>query len=103
MINLSKPVYRELPDTLIGQIVLISIPSHIPSLSTSDTVYQVAFRVTDITHFLYGDFLAGSYNASHNRVKICYISDYEILTLKDLPLLIGYEYTTDLLAELIKG
>jgi len=90
----------KLPDTLIGELVLITLLSKI-SWRSSDAIYQMALRVTGIDlDFLYGDYIAGYFELSYipnphgevpilgagQRVNTSYISEYEILAIKDLPL-----------------
>jgi len=112
---------RESPkwsEQLIDQIVLF----HLKNL-TEEKHTEVILRVRGIHQFkIEGDFIAGDINYYNDlqitslkltktfiyRNRLDYImhsdiSSYEILTRRELPLLIGYNYTTPLLAELIRG
>ncbi len=83
---------------LEGKYVLLICPSNI----REGVIYHMAFRVTEVTGFVYGDFLAGDFELSHHRVKVTTISDYQVYTLKELPLLLGYTFCSNLLTDLIK-
>lgn len=73
--------------------------------------FMVVLRVKDVTNLstkdfnqksiLHGDFIAG--DVRFGMVSVYRIQDYKELTFKEYPLLVGYKYTSDLLAELLKG
>lgn len=50
-----------------------------------------------------GDFIAGDIYPGTDPIHIYIHHSFEILTIKELPLCLGYEHTGDLLVELLKG
>ena len=96
-----------LPDTLKDHIVLFHLFSSIFSSMDGSHVIQVSEIESE---YVYGRLIASELSLSlilhtqdTTRIWRTYITSYEILTVRDLPLLIGYKYTSELLAELIKG
>lgn len=94
----------DLPESLIGQIVWFKIYS-----------LELVLKVDTLEPDLQGQIVASSKNDSAKSepcIELNYFSgrlmtnslgikEYRILTKRDLPLLIGYEYTTELLQELL--
>jgi len=116
------PKHRELPvipeslRDLKGHIVLFICAS-----VTHDTLYEVVLSVTDVQPWvlphkeapnpetpsginILGSFIAGDFKRDDNfALPYFVVKDYRIVERSKLPLLIGYKYTSSLLAELIKG
>jgi len=113
-----------LPESLRGCIVQF----HIYSSGQVSMDGNHVLLVSEIgSEFVYGGFIAGElipddkrgtlslsncmkgYHrgtlspCSETRIWRLLITSYQILTVRDLPLLLGYKYTGDLLADLIKG
>lgn len=120
---------QDIDESLIGSLVLFNTHLNMPDCNNcsnpnecyndpkADTVgfcdgkdfyEKEVIRVTDIdADYIYGDLIATTdvlavtldipvWNVCREN-----ITSYEILTVRELPLLIGYEYTTDLLQELL--
>jgi len=103
------PVHHKrytLPDTLKGEIVefrlAYTIKDAVNSKGESFHTNSHVLLVLNIdeTH-VHGSLIAAQVSVSSIHRGV--ITGYRILGRKDLPLLIGYEYTTDLLSHLIKG
>jgi len=111
---------KELDNSLIGQIVLFR-------LSIDAVPIDIVMKVTKMkVRIVEGKFIAGDTRTPilfptdpdiNLQPEICpiiteldnyslfitLIDNYRILTIKELPLLVGMKYTSDLLAKLIKG
>ncbi len=101
----------KLPAEIIGEMVLfhynwVPVPSMIKTIPPY--IIEVAYIVYDLQPspveeqvLLYGAFLAGEYEFS--TLMISSITDYRIITRKELPLLLGCKHTSVELTQLIKG
>lgn len=106
-------------ESLIDEIVLFKMKDLPTGDDKSIEVILIVKHLYPNTNRIEGHFIAGDIEESYydsapdtdpfgntDRLKyniwLTSITGYRILTKKDLPLLLGYEYTTDLLAELIK-
>jgi len=93
------------PKSLKGHIVLFSLGGWRKAKEAAD-----GNHVLQVSHieqeYVYGTFIASEIineTSYHTHIRRLLITNYQILTRRELPLLIGYKYTTDILAELIKG
>lgn len=106
------PQHRKIvfTDSLIGQIIKFSFISKDETLTV---IFRVISHYTSYedTYTLLGDFIAGDVFSNPSLVSLGEfsvlrqkdITQYQILTVRDLPLYIGMKHTTPLLAQLIKG
>lgn len=102
--------FKDLPQSLIGRVVQFNF--------SGATLRVTVLKVTGITNedlrgtLIASDWAFNNMKKSPLNTDLTYrlnyaspenIISYRVLPPKELPLLIGYRYTSDLLAQLIKG